>query len=136
MKIPWKMFYGCPVKEQLKSLKLICDSIVKTYCKNKIPFFVIVPFCTPIYLPEYWFLKGQVYIEILRLQPYCFQLRSGTPVFWKNFPFFRKFVSKFKYWNWSKFPVIEELFWESLAPFYEIAFSRVKTKTNLLLFFL
>ena len=56
-----------------------------------------------------------------------YQLKNSTPVFWKRFSFFRKFVSKLKYWNRAKFPVIvalkhvhltnEGLFWKSLVPF-------------------
>ena len=38
---------------------------------------------------------------------YCvFNLKNGTPVFWKRFSFFRTFVSKLKHWKRSKFSLI------------------------------
>ena len=57
-----------------------------------------------------------------------FQLKNGTPVFWKKFSFSRKFVSKVKYWKRLKLSLIvkekhtdlsnEGLFWKSVVPFF------------------
>ena len=67
-------------------------------------------------------------MEMLRFQSNYFQLKNVSPVFWKKFLFFRKFVLKSKYWKRSKFPVIvtqkhadassRGLFWKSLVPFF------------------
>ena len=38
-------------------------------------------------------------MEMMCFQSQWFQLKNGTPVFWKRFSFSRKFVSNLKYWK-------------------------------------
>ena len=60
-------------------------------------FFGIGPFCTSHSL--HWLLTGQFSMEMWQFQSSYFEIKSGTPVFWKRFSFFWKFVSKSKYWK-------------------------------------
>ena len=53
------------------------------------------PFCTPDSIClniSFW--KGSFCMEEIRFQSHDFQLKYGTPIFWKT------------YWKCSKFPVI------------------------------
>ena len=65
---------------------------------------------------------------VLTLAPDMTVLYGNYVFFWERFSFFRKSVSKLKYWNLSKFPLIVTwhhanlskggLFWKSLVPFF------------------
>ena len=60
---------------------------------------------SPFYLSRHLLLAGQFCIEIMRFQPYIFQLRNSASILWKKFSFSWKSVSKLKYWKLSKFPL-------------------------------
>ena len=82
----------------------------------------------PFYLSSNWLLIEQFWMEMMYFQSQRFQLKNGTPVFSKKFPFFRKFLSKLKYWKRLKLSLIVTwkhadlsnggLFWKSLVPFF------------------
>ena len=56
---------------------------------------------SPFYFYRKWLLTGQFCMKMLSFQAWFFQLQNSAPVFWKKF--FRKFVSKLKYWNFQNF---------------------------------
>ena len=66
----------------------------------KVSFLVISPhyICLKI---GFWQCSENVAFSILLLST-----KKSTPVFWKRFSFFRKFISKLKYWKRLNFPVI------------------------------
>ena len=100
---------------------------------GKTLFFVIDPFCShQIICLNIGFWYGTFAWKWcafkLSIRKKCFQLKNGTPVFWKRFSFSTKSVSKLKYWKHSKFSVINTykhadllnggLFWKSLVAFF------------------
>ena len=93
------MNMGIWVAVTSNQLFLRCSYTELKFSKNKVvtaktPFFAIGSLCTPhsVYL-NIGFLKGSLFMEILRFQSYYFQLKNATPVFSEWFTFFRTFVS-------------------------------------------
>ena len=82
----------------------------QNFRKNKVvtgktPLFVIGPLCSHHFIClniGFWY-GSLVWKCVFNLS---FQLKNGTPIFWKRFSFSRKSISKVKYWKRLKFPLI------------------------------
>ena len=70
--------------------------------------FVIGPFWTPssIYLTSMVSDRAVLYKNVALSILVLSTKKRYSSFFWKGFTFFRRFVSKLKYWKRSKFPVI------------------------------
>ena len=98
----WIWTFGWLV-HQVNSLYKVLK-MKQSFWKSKIVTGKMTFFVSILYSPFY-LLTEQFCMEMLRFQSYYFQLKNGTPVFWKGFAIFRKLVLKLKHWKCSKFSV-------------------------------
>ena len=88
-------------------IKLKQNFHINKVVTGKTPFFAIGLFCTHHSICLYsGFWYGRFVWKWCVFNLMYFQLKNGTPVFWKMFSFSRKFLSKLNYWKHSKFPLV------------------------------